>query len=267
MKKLIVLFVLLSLVSCQEEIASYDSLTDAERTTLDNMSSTKCATDSEDEFALFKESSTGVFTNPNYARGNGFEFVLKNGSTTFKTVTITVWKQEADKIYFAISDPYASPKNYFLLMTKTENDQMIDTLKTRLCERPSKYSMGITSSSLSATFEAGNSVKDQTNTNNYKDTYTMYFNELALFATYRVTRTKKVLDQDGNQVGNTESYTSTIADKDTVFKSNTPSDFATVYCTVPTPYAFISTDNFQGFYDPTKACSGTLPGGWDLAVP
>lgn len=267
MKKLIVLSVLLLLASCQEEVQSYNDLSPDEQAAINSQGQAQCLTNAEGNFTTYKTKSAEVFTSGNYTRGNGFSFTLKNGTTTFKTIDISVWKQTATEMYFLVTDSFASSGNYFLRITKAENDSMIDTMKTKYCERgdvPNKYTMGLTSSSLTATYETNNYITSGTNKNNYKDTYTMYFNELVQFATYRVGRSLKVTDQDGNQVGNTESYTSTFADKDVTFASADPNTYATTYCTIPTPYLFIKSKNFQGFYDPNAACTGSIPAGWNL---
>lgn len=270
MKNLLLLLpVLFLLTSCEEEVESYDDLTADEQLAIQNMGRDQCLAKSEETFNKFKNDSAQVFTSAAYNRGQGFKFQLKNGTAEFKTINFSVWKQTANEIYFLVNDSILGG-NYFLRITKLDNEAMINDLKAVYCARPQIYTSSATSSSLTMSYL--NEFPEDTNTTQNDDRYLMYFNELAQFATYRVTRTKKVLDKDRNQVGNTETFTSSLSDQDKTFDYNTPNSYATKYCVLYQngTYKFISTRNYLGFYDPTdtsNVCFSSIPPGWDLSIP
>lgn len=220
----------------------------------------------------FKTSSNGVFGSSSWTRGNGFEFLFKNGTTVERTVQITVWKQTATELFFYITDDQA-PGDYFLRIQKTDNEAMIDDLLAVHCLRPALY---VSSAGANGPVTMANEYKlpRAPNTEVYKDTYTLTFDVPAFFANYRINRTKRVEDIDLNQVGSTITYTSTLTGKDVVFASDDATDSARYnqkFCTINrgAAYRFARERNVEGFkidYSNLTDCPTTKPVAWNLTI-
>lgn len=273
MKKFLVLSTLILLgLSCkQEEIASYDDLTDGEQAEIDRMGQEQCKTRVKANYDQFKSSSNAVFSSSSYNREDGFEYVLKNGTTAERTIQIKVWKQTATEIFFYISDDKASG-DYFLRWQKTDNEQMIDDLKEAHCTRPAIYTSTVNSSTLTMKYEY--TLQKAPDYEEYIDTYTMPFSQPAFFANYKIGRTKKLFNDD-DVLQTTTTYTSTLTAKAFDFgTSDNPEDnsqYNQLFCTIPrggSGYRFANERNVEGFKINLSGaeCVTTKPAAWDMSI-
>ena len=278
MKSSLAFIILLLLgVSCnQEEIQSYNDLTADERTAIQNASHDKCVREVAVNYNQFKTNSNAIFTSSSYNREDGFEFVLKNGTTTERTVKIQVWKQTPTEIFFYISDDKASG-DYFLRWQKTDNETMITDLQSVHCLRPEIYTSSLGSSAL--TMKDEYTLQKAPDHENYVDTYTMAFNQPAFFANYKISRTKKLVN-DSDVVQTTTNYTSTLTAKTYDYGTNDNAEDNTQYnqlfCTVTRTgagYRFANQRGVEGFLinladttPGTGTCQTSKPAAWDMSI-
>lgn len=274
MKSKVILLSLLTIaVACKsEEIQKFDELTDAEQAAIRTRGTALCLSANTAIYNRFKTRSASMFTSGIFNRGDGFEFLFKNGATTERTVEIKVWKQTATEIFFYITDDQA-PGDYFLRVQNTDNDQMIDDLLTVHCTRPIIYTSS-TGDNGPLTMTNDYEIPRAPNSEIFKDTYTMPFDYPAFFANYRIGRTKRVEDADDNQVGSTVTYTSTLTQKAYTFASDNAEDSAEYnqkFCVFNrgTGYRFARERNVEGFkidYSNLTDCPITKPVAWDLTI-
>lgn len=274
MKNKIILSALLLLTfSCKtEEVQKFDELTPDEQAAIRTRGTALCLANNTAIYNRFKTRSASMFTSSIFNRGDGFEFLFKNGGTTERTVEIKVWKQTATEIFFYITDDKAGG-DYFLRVQNTDNDQMIDDLLVVHCTRPTIYT---SSSGENGPLTMTNEYEIPRAPNNeiFKDTYTMPFDYPAFFANYRISRTKRVEDADENQVGSTITYTSTLTQKTYTFASDNAEDSAEYnqkFCVFNrgTGYRFAKERNVEGFkidYSNLTDCPTTRPVAWNLTI-
>jgi hypothetical protein len=268
------LFPLMILIfSCkEEELSVYDKLDKDEQEAIRRMGQDQCLSKSKSIFDRYKKESNTVFTSSAYEREDGYYFVLKKDSTEEKTVDIQVWKQTPTAIYFYIIDSRAAD-NYFLRITKAENEQMIDDLLTAHCTRPNIYDSKISNSG-PASFLNEYRLPRTPNDEVYEDRYTLSFKQLAYFANFNIKRTRKYKDEDDRQVGNSENFTSSLKAKAVDFDTNDWSDtskFTQKFCKISrgVAYRFVRERNLEGFkVDLSNAadCTNTKPADWNLNI-
>lgn len=274
MKSKVILFsLLLILSSCKsEEIQSYSKLTPDEQAAIRTRGTQLCLDTNTVIYNRFKSRSASMFTSSIFNRGDGFEFLFKNGTTTESTVEIKVWKQTATEIFFYITDEDA-PSDYFLRVQNTDNDQMIDDLLAVHCSRPIIYTSS-TGENGPLTMTNDYEIPRAPNNEIFKDTYTMPFDYPAFFANYRIGRTKRVEDVDENQVGSTVTYTSTLTQKAYTFASDNAQDsgeYTQKFCVFNrgAAYRFARERNVEGFkidFTNLTDCPTTKPVAWNLTI-
>jgi hypothetical protein len=269
--------ILLSMISCkEEEIQSFNDLDAAEQAAIQSMGQTQCHSKVASTYNQFKTSSNAIFTSGSYNREDGFEYVLKSGTTTERTIQIKVWKQTASEIFFYISDDKASG-DYFLRWQKTDNEQMITDLKDAQCLRPAIYTSTLSGSSLTMKYEY--TLSKAPDHEDYVDTYTMPFSQPAFFANYKIGRVKKLVN-DSDVVQTTTTYTSTLTAKTYDFGNNdNPEDntqYNQLFCVVTrggSGYRFANQRGVEGFLinlsdttPVTGTCQTSKPAAWDMSI-
>lgn len=269
MKNIIILgFIFLIAVSCkEEEIQKFNDLDSARQDAIRSRGTTICLNEKTAVFARFKERSNAVFTSSAYERGDGFEFILNNGTSNVNKIEIKIWKQTATAIYFYISDD-RSNGDYFLRIRKTDNEEMIDDLLSLYCKRPQIYTSSVGENGpLKMVYD--HTLSRSSNFDVHKDSFTMPFSSLVFFANYQVSRTIKVEDVNRNMVSTT-NYTSTLNSKAYTFVSDNPELFEKKYCNLTrgsSGYRFASIRNVIGFNVDLTTCTDVLPGDWNITIP
>jgi len=260
-------------LSCKsEEVQKFDELTPDEQAAIRTRGTALCLAANTPIYARFKTNSNGMFVSSTFQRGDGFEFLFKNGATTERTVEIKVWKQTATEVFFYITDDQAAG-DYFLRIQKTDNETMIDDLLAAHCTRPTLYT-STTGDNGPLTMVNDYEIPRAPNNEIFKDTYTMSFDFPAFFANYRIGRTKRVEDADENQVGSTVTYTSTLTAKAYTFTSDNAEDSAEYnqkFCVINrgSAYRFARERNVEGFkidFSNLTDCPTTKPVTWNLTI-
>lgn len=271
--KFILLSLLAILISCKsEEIQSFSKLTPDEQAAIRTRGTQLCLDTNTVIYNRFKSRSASMFTSSIFQRGDGFEFLFKNGATTERTVEIKVWKQTATEMFFYITDDQA-PGDYFLRVQNTDNDQMIDDLLAIHCRRPVLYTSSVGTNG-PLTMVNDYELPKAPNTEVYKDTYTMPFDYPAFFANYRIGRTKSVEDVNDDPVGSAVTYTSTLTAKSYTFNTDNAEDdreYNQKFCVFNrgTGYQFARERNVEGFkidFTNLTVCPTTKPVAWNLTI-
>lgn len=278
MKSIILIFALLLLASCEEEVQMYDRLTDAERRAIEQASELKCQSANSAKFTSFKNEAAKIFDSSSYDRGDGFYYEYKEGTTVKQKADIRVWKRDgtANEVYFYITDTLLGATSYFVRVTQAVNEAMIDDLFADHClSGTSKiFTASIGTSSDSVKYEY--TVPNSPNKDEYIDSYTIPFSKPVFFANYQLNRTvtTKKLDSD-TQVGNPVKYTSTLTAKAYDFDGHDVATNATYYTQKFCEIDFLSTGTPANHYRVEKStigyrltnCQATVPVGWDLTIP
>lgn len=196
------------LVSCEEEIESYNDLTDSEQRAIDRMSSEKCYTSTDEDFSKFSDASNSRMNN--YKRGQNWEVKVTKGSST-SVHAMYVWKKTATATYFLYKDTN-SGMNTFIKMTNAFNTEMVDDLQVKRCEKTYPMTNKSTSISLKQL-----DVPDDVGADRYRvdTTYTVSSTYPAFFGSLSSSGTKKKLQSanQGNNVVSKESMSSKIVYK------------------------------------------------------
>lgn len=275
MKTILALGFLLLFISCkQEEIQSFEDLTQIEQDAIRNASRDKCLSLVAANYTKFKNDSNKVFDSTSYDRERGFYHEYKLGSEVKRKMDIRIWKRDADadEIYFYITETQLASESYFLRITKAQNEEMIDDLKADHCVRsPARvYDSTISSASLSVKYEYDKS--NAPNTDEYIDTYSLPFSSLAMFANFRLTRKITTKDSDDDVVGSPANYSSTLVAKNYDFEGYTDPTNAARYTQkfcdfqyeTGTQYRFSQETTNIGFK--WTCTTGAVPVGWDLTL-
>lgn len=248
----------------------YDKLPPNEQAAISSMGNRQCLSKLAEAYGNWKsESATQVFSNTKaYKRNVGWKFTGKGDSGDI-TIDIGIWKRTATEIYFLISDSRATFPSYFLRITQVENDEMIEDLKQAHCLRPEIYKSSINSSTLTMTNEY--TLMIPPNKDVYTDVYSMSLKQLAFFANFNYTRTKKTYDVNDDQTGDTVSYNTAKLeplgrDYDTYLNWSDPTRYTQKFCVIHNsePYRFVKERNAVGFKILESDCEDTPPAGWDL---
>lgn len=255
---------LMLLSSCVErEIEAYDSLSPTEQEEIRNRGRAQCLSRLDSTYAEFKRASNEVFSSTGYNRGKGFtaEFA---GGTVKKTLEVQIWKRTSEALYFYITSE--NDDDYFLKISKAENELMVDAMLDAHCLRPEIYNSNINSNVLSMTNEyvlpkSGNREK-------YIDTYRMEFSSLVQFANYRVNRTRATFNDKDEQIDTTVKYQSTMKGKDYTFSSTNyqANEYNQKFCVVDNSfdYRFPKERGVEGFK--YLCVEGAAPVDWDLSI-
>lgn len=281
MKKLLIVFLLALLSSCvQEEIQSFNDLSPSEQDAIRQTSYLKCLAQYQIIYNRFKNTSNQVFDSTSYDREKGFYFEYKSGTEVKKKLDIRVWKRDgnADEIYFYITDTQIGSENYFLRVTRNQNESMIDDLLEDHCRKPSVYTSSTGESgplSIKYEFERSNAP----NTDVYTDTFSLPFSSLAVFANFRIGRKITTKNSSGETVGSAQNYTSSLVTKSYDFDGYTiPTDstrYTQKFCNLveenvvinganTTAYRFSQVPSNLGFR--LSCTEGTVPGDWNLIL-
>lgn len=264
MKFLFLLLPILFFNACTErEIESYDDLDQAEQDEIRNRGRQQCLEKLTPIYQTFKNESAQVFSSTGYDRGKGFYYEFSGGSVK-KALDVKIWKRTPLAIYFYISSE--SEDDYFLKLSRVENELIIDALLDIHCLRPEIYTSTIASSTLSMKNEYV--LPKAPNREKFVDTYNMPFNSLAAFANFRITRTKATFDNEDTQIDTTIQYNSTRTSKEYTFNSTDPfsSEYNQKFCLVDdsNDYRFSRERGVEGL---KYICSSTAdPVVWDLQI-
>ena len=283
MNQVFFLLLAFTFVSCNEKvIESYDDLTPDEQEEIRNYSYLRCKSQYQSIYDRFKNTSNEVFDSSSFDRENGFYFEYKQGtaSDVKKKMDIRIWKRDGtlDEIYFYITDVVLGSESYFLRLTRSENEEMIDDLLEDHCLRPLIYTSSSADYgplSISYSYDKINAP----NTDSYVDVYSLPFSNPAFFANFRISRKVTTTDSNGDAVGTAVSYSSTLISKTYSFDSYTdPSDssrYTQKFCNPATESAVVNgaTVNVFRFSQDTSffgfkidCVEGTAPVGWNLTL-
>jgi hypothetical protein len=229
--KIISIFILLIFgVACvQEEIPSYDDLSQDERDEIDQRSAQKCLDESASDFSEFKTDSNSNLAD--FTRGDYWKLEYSNGTTTYNNY-VYVWKVTASAIYFLYQQTIESTTYHkFIKMTSTFNGEMIDDLRVQKCNVSDPLSVSESASSISVSFQDVETTEGSTD---YKTTttYSTNSNYPAFFASLNKEISKKKLNDDGD-VTSTEKFSykiSYVGDDEDVLESSYANYSNMSYC-------------------------------------
>lgn len=269
MRSLSLLIISFLLAACnQQEIPSYNDLTPAEQAAIESARKDKCLRDYASVYANFKEDTALLFDSDKWVRGKGFYHEYKGKDFTRK-VDIRIWKQDrnTDDIYFYITDTLSGSSSYFLKMSRSQNEAILDDVYADHCDRV--YTVTGTTG-LTAKYEY--TVTNAPNTDTYTDTYTLSPAYPIFFANFNLAR-KKVTKNSSGTVTSTLNDTSTLTAKTFDFGSYTTATDAAQYtqkfCLIDEEtagvYRFMKAQSTNGFRLQT-VCASTPPVDWDLSI-
>lgn len=267
---------LLILVGCNKSTNEWDELTEAERRIIRQRQNAACRSEVTDNYQKFKDSSAATFTSSAYQRNDSYKVLFKEGSSTKKTTNLQVWKQDTSNevIYFYVSETLIGTSSYFLKLSRTQNEEIIDDLLDDHCGRVYESSAGSTSVTAKYEFDLNGEI------DNYTDTYTLNYSKLAYFAAHSLARKYVKKDTDGD-VTSTTNYTSELTtDALTDFVSTNYADtyvntsgttvnrytqnFCEITYTTGTIYRFVQ--DGAGFKLNCTTVYPDIAGGWDLTL-
>lgn len=254
----------------------YNRLDPDERTDIDNASRDKCVATYTPIYRTFREKSNEVFNSTSYDRAKGFYYEYKIGTDVKRKMDIRVWKRDgnADEIYFYITETQLSSESYFLRVTRVQNEEMIADLLTDHCVRtPSPVYTSTTSASGPLTVKYEYLRSNAPNTDEYIDSYSLPFSNLAMFANFRLTRKVTTKNSSGTIVGTASNYASTLTSKTYNFEgyndASNSGRYTQKFCDfqyeIPADnhYRFSKDSTLTGF---KWTCQTSLPVGWDLTL-
>ena len=262
--KLLLLCFLILLSGCHEEKGIWSSLTNDERTYLQNRAAEKCRNDAQSNFEDLATTSNNYLVD--FERGDYWKVTVSD-STTARN--LRVWKVDGNNVYFLYYDPSVT-SNKFIKMTTTENSEMFEFLRTKKCETTA--TLVITQSSTSVTVKRNDIPSTQDVTSYSSDfTYTGTNKTPAFFAAFSFTEKKEKLDSNNNVVS-TENLINKIEyigkDTDvleTSFTSYTPRRFCIYeYSGVGTsklytfPFKHLCTDDNADGANPNSAGDSSM---------
>lgn len=262
MKKVFFIFLLVLSSACQEEKGIWDELTGPEREAVRAEAEAACLSESSQRFTNFKTTSANTFSSSDWVRNKQWRHILKNGEVEDTRTDFQVWKQRATELYLWVKVTKGSDvSDYFLRISQSENEDMIDDIRSNICSR----TMSTTSTSNSGPVSA---IKTYTQTagsekREFTDTYNFDFSYLAFFgANHNLTRkivTKKVSNDEVISTINLTSSFSSVTGADDLRVLYTDG-YTQKFCEVSTltsPYAIPYILN---------SCPTVLPGDWDLSI-
>lgn len=204
MKKLVLLLILLSLISCREEEGVWDELTAAERLALQQRASQKCLAGAASHF--LKISETSNIEMAKYKRGDFWKVTVPGTSTADY---LYVWKVTSSVVYFLYQQKQGTTTYHqFIKMTPTFNGEMIADLRVQKCAAKIPV---ITQSSTSFSVKYVDALSTEGTTKYRTDTtYTGLDDHPAFYSIFSQKIFKEKLDTDNNVVSS-ENLTYSIA--------------------------------------------------------
>lgn len=203
-KFLSLILILLSLVSCEEEIASYDNLNAAERLAIQTRSRDKCLTDSLSGFTNFK--TTSNIEMAKFVRTDFWKLTIP-GTTTADY--LYVWKVSGSTVYFLYQQKQGTTTYHqFIKMTPTFNGEMSDDLRIQKCATKTP---AITQSSTTFTIKYLDALSTEGSTKYRTDTtYSGVDDHPTFFGLFAQKLFKEKLNTDGAVVSS-EDLTYSVA--------------------------------------------------------
>lgn len=204
MKKLALLFILLTLISCREEEGIWDELTAAERLALQQRASQKCLAGAAADFLKISETSNIEIAK--YKRGDFWKITVPGTSTADY---IYVWKVTSSVVYFLYQQKQGTTTYHqFIKMTPTFNGEMIADLRIQKC---GSKTPAITQSSGAFTVKYLDALSTEGTTKYRTDTtYTGLDDHPSFYSIFSQKIFKEKLDTDNNVVSS-ENLTYSIA--------------------------------------------------------
>lgn len=273
MKSLLFILSLLFMAACNESEQVWDELTPYEQSLVRQRGRSQCLTENRDNYNKFKSESLKIFTSSAYARNKSFISTFKENGTVKKTTTLQVWKVDsaAGIIYFYVTEDLLGSSSYFLKLSVTQNDDLIEDLLVDHCDKVYTSSAGSTSVTVKYEYEPDS-------LNELTDNYTFNFAKVPYFSAFTLSR-KHIKKKADGKTESTVNYTSTLVNDDlTDFVTTNfaatyvngdgatvnrySQNFCEVVYTTGTTYRLIQ--NGIGF---KQTCTTTYPdtaGGWDL---
>lgn len=202
MKTIILIFALLMLASCEEEVQMYDKLTAAERAAIEQRSELKCLTDTENTFEQYGENSNDKLLE--LTRNDSWKFEYKKDNTVIETSYLYVWKVSAPNVYFRFKLTQAGvTKNQFIKIDTSSNEDIIRNIQEKKCSKALTVSQSETNINMKVEVK-----KSREDADTVVDTITDYRMPVALPAYFSVlnrTLTKKSYNND-EELQKTEKF-------------------------------------------------------------
>lgn len=269
LKILLLPLMLLSLVSCREEVSGWDGLTQAERDYLREQAQIQCKANNTVNFNNFKKRSAQIFTSSGYNRGNGFYHEYKEGDSVKKKIDFRVWKRTPTDMYFYVTENFLGTTNYFLRLRLVDNEDLIDQLLEDYCAKERVFTTSSVGTYGPLSVRKDYVIPNPPHRDEYSDSYTFNFDQPAYFATFTLKRTVKVLDNEGKEVEK-QSYSSSWTAKNYTFESNDPTNstyYSQRFCELQPGNVKLPFEGEIGYPIQRAAdCSNAIPGDWNLAI-
>lgn len=165
------------LLSCEEQVAVGDKLSDAERNYIRERAALKCVSETTSTFKNFYQDSGTNMTS--YREGQAWKLEYKKDDTLIETSFIYVWKVSGPDVYFRLkmSENGVSTNRFFKINT-TQNEEMALNLQYYKCTKTFTVSEG--SGSITATIKTDRTVED-TETKVETDTEYRHVSTLPLY--------------------------------------------------------------------------------------
>jgi hypothetical protein len=216
LKKLIFPLLILLSTSCKKTVHAWNELSDAERTEINNRAQQNCVATNAAAYEAFLDSSDETFASASFARGVGYErqYKLEGSTNAADTYTMKVWKQDSTNgvLYFYVTQSVSTggEESYFLRIKRTDNEALINQLKSDHCG--AVYTSMTTGETGPMSLVYDYNSPNGANTTYFTDTYTFNFTDLGFMGGLRLKRKLVVKDTAGTPQSTT-IYDSTVAQK------------------------------------------------------
>ncbi len=210
MKYLFALLMVLSLVSCREEEAAWDNLSNAEREALRQRATSKCLADELADIKDIISRSTNL--TEDYERRDTWEITNTKNDVSVSVNKIHVWKTTATDVYFLYRQSDSSGDfSKFIKVNIARNKEHFEDLRRKKCAVSETDSAQFTSATLSSSVMTG-SVKyarvpvDNSTYSVLTTTHTYSSEFPAIFGLLSKSRVKKTYNKEDDVLKDTETY-------------------------------------------------------------
>jgi len=186
-----ILLILSFVISCkQEEVPSWDDLTDAERQELRDRASTKCYSSSNSDLADIQDKTFDKMADYE----PGYHWKIEVAGQT-ETDNLYLWKKSGTNFYFLYQ---TADKNQFIKITQGSNSDMLTYLRKMKCDKASDLlvvNLNASSFSIKELDEPGTCSGTRCKVDT---TFTGSSSTPAFFGFYQYTKKQELLDDNGN---------------------------------------------------------------------
>lgn len=268
------LFGILIFSSCEKEENSYHELNAEQQGNLRRRQAAKCVAENAESFKNLKKDSNSVLFSDSTRYGRDTSFRFKYFDTKTPTVfkqegTLQVWKQNPAYTIFYVR--IIEGTNYFLRVTKIEQDKMVTDLASDFCQATPVFKSKSNRENGPASFAIEYTEPAENNlTYLFNDAFLINFDEPVFFANYDLTRTRSTRDASQTVTATTTFKTSLEAGGLAAFNSTNHADFPGKFCNLIDGGTFrVAKDDAHLGYaiEAEASCDVTAAAaGWDMSL-